>query len=244
MAATIFSSSPSKVTTAKLGGGVTRSSSPYTQLTFCSRHPFQKAATTAAAFHKPLPELSPASNKHAKKYFSATDNDRAAPAAAEEEAPNTPPPPALSADSLPPQPSANGSPPQEPPKRVPLTARERLRAARVLGKYAEPGGSSPKGKAAAAAAKPEFGSRVLDALRETDGTKKAGRKRSSRLPEAPSNMFDDSKRGLSKGGWTFEALPFGTDVLVIVASFTLITAVMFGTTYLVWKLGAIHFNEF
>ncbi|KAF0935953.1 hypothetical protein E2562_037443 [Oryza meyeriana var. granulata] len=128
----------------------------------------------------------------------------------------------------------------EPPKLAPLTARERLRAARVLGKYAEPGGgSSQKGKAAAAAGKPEFGRRVLDALRETDGEKK----RRSRLPEAPSNMFDDSKRGLPKEGWTFEALPFGTDVLVIVASFTLITAVMFGTTYLVWKLGAIHFNE-
>uniref|UniRef100_A0A0E0CSI4 J domain-containing protein n=1 Tax=Oryza meridionalis TaxID=40149 RepID=A0A0E0CSI4_9ORYZ len=249
MAATTFSSSPSKVTTAKLGGGVTRSSSPYTQLTFCSRHQhhFQKAATTAAAFHKPPPAelsllLSPARSKHART-CPAADNDRAAPAAAAaQEATNTPtptpPPPPPAA------PSANGSPPQEPPKRAPLTARERLRAARVLGKYAEPGGASPKGKAAAAAAgkKPEFGSRVLDALRETDG--KAGKKRSSRLPEAPSNMFDDSKRGLPKEGWTFEALPFGTDVIVIAASFTLITVVMFGTTYLVWKLGAIHFNEF
>ncbi|KAF0926525.1 hypothetical protein E2562_026015 [Oryza meyeriana var. granulata] len=67
------------------------------------------------------------------------------------------------------------------------------------------GSSSQKGKAAAAVGKPEFGSPVLDALRETDGTKK----RRSRLPEAPSNMFDDSKRGLPKEGWTFEALAGG-----------------------------------
>ncbi|KAF0928150.1 hypothetical protein E2562_038057 [Oryza meyeriana var. granulata] len=66
------------------------------------------------------------------------------------------------------------------------------------------GGSSQKGKAAAAAGKPEFGSRVLYTLRETDGAKK----RRSRLPEAPSNMFDYSKRGLPKEGW-FEALAGG-----------------------------------
>ena len=130
---------------------------------------------------------------------------------------------------------------------MPLTARERLRAARVLGKYAEPGDGA-RSPDKDSSSKPEFGSRVLDALRETDaGGKKAGRKRSSGLPEAPSNMFDDSKRGLPKGGWTFDwlaALPVGTDVLVVAASFGLITTVMFGTTYLVWKLGAIHFNEY
>lgn len=149
-------------------------------------------------------------------------------------------------DAQQPQASANGSPPQapsEPPKRALLTVRERLRAARVLGKYAEPRGGPPSSKGSPK--KPEFGSRVLDALRETDGGggKRADRKRSG-LPEAPSNMFDDSKRGLPKEGWTFEALPFGTDVLVIVVSFALITTLMFGTTYLVWKLGAIHFNEY
>lgn len=141
-----------------------------------------------------------------------------------------------------PQPSANGGIPGEPPKRVPLTARERLRAARVLGKYAgEPGDKKKKGSS-------EFGSRVLDALRETDGAggKKGGRKRSG-LPEAPSNLLDDTKRGMPKAGLTFDwmaALPVGTDVLIVAASFSIITTVMFGTTYLVWKLGAIHFNEY
>jgi hypothetical protein len=139
-----------------------------------------------------------------------------------------------------PQPSANGIP-SEPPKRVPLTARERLRAARVLGKYAAEPGEKKKGSS-------EFGSGVLNALRETDGAggKKGGRKRSG-LPEAPSNLLDDTKRGMPKPGWTFDwmaALPVGTDVLIVAASFSIITTVMFGTTYLVWKLGAIHFNEY
>ena len=140
--------------------------------------------------------------------------------------------------------NSNGQQPQpsEPPKRVPLTARERLRAARVLGKYAEPGEKKKKGPA-------EFGSGLLDVLRETEqgaGGKKGGRKRSG-LPEAPSNLLDDTKRGMPKDGWTFDwlaALPVGTDVLIVAASFSIITTVMFGTTYLVWKLGAIHFNEY
>ncbi|XWS56754.1 hypothetical protein CRYUN_Cryun09bG0112500 [Craigia yunnanensis] len=62
-------------------------------------------------------------------------------------------------------------------KKVPLTAIERLRAARVLSHYAE---SKPS--------KAEMGSKVLDAMRESD----KGKKR-SRLPEAPTNLFDDSK---------------------------------------------------
>lgn len=133
---------------------------------------------------------------------------------------------------------ANGS---APPKRAPLTARERLRAARVLGKYAEPSAKGSSSKPA----KPEFGSGVLDALREADAKKAGGGggRRGSRLPEAPGNLFDDSKRGMPKDGWTFE-LPFGVDVFLVLVSFTLITTIMFGTAFLVWKLGAIHFNEY
>ncbi|XP_020108823.1 uncharacterized protein LOC109724417 [Ananas comosus] len=113
-------------------------------------------------------------------------------------------------------------------KKPPLTARERLRAARVLSKYTESESS-----------KPEFGSKVLDAIRESD----KGKKRSG-LPEAPTNLFDDSKRGLPKQGLSFDFLPVGTDVLVIAFSFVFISTVMFATTYLVWKVGAIHFNEY
>ncbi|XP_062210915.1 uncharacterized protein LOC133912275 [Phragmites australis] len=249
MAATSLSSSPPRVT-AKLGG-VPRSSSFYTQLTFCSRHPFQKKAAATACQKLPsdLLLLSRARNKHARTSCPATDNDQEAPAA-QETTTATPPPvtptpsaqnaPVTPGNGQPPQKGANGIPPQpsnEPPKRVPLTARERLRAARVLGKYAEP---SAKG---ASSAKPEFGSGVLDALREADAKKAGGARRRSRLPEAPGNLFDDSKRGLPKEGWTFE-LPFGVDVFLVLVSFTLITTIMFGTAYLVWKLGAIHFNEY
>lgn len=112
-------------------------------------------------------------------------------------------------------------------KRTPLTAREKLRAARVLSKYAE---SKP--------AKLAMGSTVLDALRETDkGKRRPG------LPEAPTNMFDDRKRGLSEEGWKFQ-LPGGNDLFFIAFSFVVISTIMFGTTYVVWKVGAIHFNEF
>lgn len=113
------------------------------------------------------------------------------------------------------------------PKRSPLTAKERLRAARVLNRYTE-----------SKATKPEMGKRVLDALRESDG----GKKRSG-LPEAPTNLFDDSKRGMPKAGLTFQ-FPGGFDLFVIAFSFVFISTVMFATTYIVWKVGAIHFNEY
>ncbi|GLT78926.1 hypothetical protein SLA2020_504440 [Shorea laevis] len=112
-------------------------------------------------------------------------------------------------------------------KKSPLTARERLRAARVLNRYAE---SKPS--------KNEMGSKVLDALRESD----KGKKRSG-LPEAPINLFDDSKRGLPKPGLTFQ-FPGGSDLFLIIFSFVFISTVMFTTTFIVWKVGAIHFNEY
>ncbi|OAY46282.1 uncharacterized protein LOC110619844 isoform X2 [Manihot esculenta] len=112
-------------------------------------------------------------------------------------------------------------------KRSPLTARERLRAARVLSRYTE-----------TKASKSEMGSKILDALKESD----KGKKRSG-LPEAPTNLFDDSDRGMPKEGWTFE-FPGGSDLFVIAFSFVFISTVMFATTYIVWKVGAIHFNEY
>ena len=113
------------------------------------------------------------------------------------------------------------------PKRSPLTARERLKAARVLSRYTD-----------SKASKSEMGSKVLDAMRESD----KGKKRSG-LPEAPENLFDDSKRGMPKEGWTFE-FPGGSELFFIVVSFVLISSIMFATTYIVWKVGAIHFDEY
>ncbi|KAG7561040.1 hypothetical protein ISN45_Aa05g024990 [Arabidopsis thaliana x Arabidopsis arenosa] len=114
-------------------------------------------------------------------------------------------------------------------KRAPLTARERLKAARVLSRYTE---ATPK------PSKPKMGSQLLDVLKESD--KKS--KRKPGLPEAPTNMLDDSRRGMPKSGLTFD-LPGGSDILIIAFSFVFISTVMFATTFLVWKLGAIHFNE-
>ncbi|CAG7905547.1 unnamed protein product [Brassica rapa] len=126
--------------------------------------------------------------------------------------------------SEPVEPSNNGS-----AKRAPLTARERLRAARVLSRYTE---ATPK------PSKPKMGSQILEVLKESD--KKSNRKPG--LPEAPTNMLDDSKRGMPKKGLTFD-LPGSADILVIAFSFVFISTVMFATTFVVWKLGAIHFNE-
>lgn len=109
-------------------------------------------------------------------------------------------------------------------KKAPLTARERLRAARVLSRYSD---SKP--------AKSDIGRSVLDALRESEKGKKG-------LPQAPTNLFDDSKRGMPKQGLTFD-FPGGSDLFVIAFSFVFISTVMFATTYFVWKVGAIHFNE-
>lgn len=116
------------------------------------------------------------------------------------------------------------------PKRSRLTAREKLRAARVRSRNSEP---KPVVKA-------ELGSKVLEALREND--KITGKKRTG-LPEAPTNLFDDSKRGMPKKGLTFE-LPVGWDVFLIILSVVVISTVMFTTTFVVWKMGAIHFNEY
>lgn len=110
-------------------------------------------------------------------------------------------------------------------KKTPLTARERLRAARVLSRYSDP---KPT-------ARSEIGRSVLDALRESEKGKKG-------LPAAPTNLFDDSKRGMPKKGLTF-SFPGGLDLFLIAFSFVFISSVMFATTYLVWKVGAIHFNE-
>lgn len=125
------------------------------------------------------------------------------------------------------QESSSTAKPTSAVKRASLTARERLRAARVLSRYTD---SKPS--------KPELGSRLLDALQESDkGKKRPG------LPQAPTNLFDDSKRGMPKEGWTID-LPGGMDVFFIAVSFVLISTVMFATTYIVWKVGAIHFNEY
>ena len=113
-------------------------------------------------------------------------------------------------------------------KRSRLTAREKLKAARVLSRNSEP----------RAYKKAELGSKVLAVMRESD----RGKKRSG-LPEAPTNIFDDSKRGMPKKGLTWE-LPGGTDVFLIILSVVVISTIMFTTTYIVWKVGAIHFNEY
>ncbi|XP_047151507.1 uncharacterized protein LOC124823361 isoform X1 [Vigna umbellata] len=122
--------------------------------------------------------------------------------------------------------AAASSKSQSATKGASLTARERLKAARA-------GNRNPQSKAS----KADMSSRVLEASKQSDkGKRKSG------LPEAPTNLFDDSKRGLSTG-FTFQ-FPGGSDLFLIVFSFVLISSIMFATTFIVWKVGAIHFNEY
>ncbi|KAI3932235.1 hypothetical protein MKW98_024955 [Papaver atlanticum] len=122
------------------------------------------------------------------------------------------------------------TPSSKSPKRSSLTAREKLRAARVL---------SRKNTDSKPSKKSVLGSKVLDALRESD--RESGKKRMG-LPEAPSNMLDDSRRGMPKQGLTWD-LPGGNELFFIVFSATFIGTLMFATAFVVWKVGAIHFND-
>ncbi|GFP97663.1 clathrin heavy chain 1 [Phtheirospermum japonicum] len=178
---------------------------------------------------EPIKSRKSTQRKTSKFHFLAVGGDNAVTETTDKDSNNGPDVSELSNGAVnPTDPNLATSPAKPSPgsKRAPLTARERLRAARVLSRYNEPKQS-----------KPGLGSNLLDALRETDkGKKRPG------LPEAPTNLLDDSKRGMPKEGWTIE-IPGGLDVFLIVFSFVFISTVMFATTYLVWKVGAIHFNE-
>ncbi|EPS67830.1 hypothetical protein M569_06946 [Genlisea aurea] len=120
-------------------------------------------------------------------------------------------------------------------KRAPLTARERLRAARVVSRY-----TTESTKPSSSSAKMGLGgSSKLPELLQDKGRRRPG------LPEAPSDLLDDSDRALlPKQGWSINIIPGGMDVFLIIFSFVFISTVMFATTYIVWKVGAIHFNEY
>eukprot|EP01018_Ginkgo_biloba_P000810 Gb_05943 [translate_table: standard] len=108
-----------------------------------------------------------------------------------------------------------------------VSAREKLRTARSLTGFAESGQPS----------KPNLNRGILDAIRENEKTTKYGQ------PIEPSDLFDDRKRGLPEQDRVFK-FSFGPSQFFILISFLLITSIMFGTTYIVWKVGAIHYNEY
>ena len=61
-------------------------------------------------------------------------------------------------------------------------------------------------------------------------------------PVVPSNLFDEPKRIPSEDK-AFE-FSFNAGQLVLVFSFLTIIGIMLGTAFLVWKVGAIHYNEY
>jgi len=109
-----------------------------------------------------------------------------------------------------------------------LSAREKLRTARTLTGFAE---SDKPGT-------PQRQKNLLDALRESD---KQGKTTKYGQPIEPSNLFEDRKRSTEKEK-KFE-FTWGPSQFYGLLSFVLLTSIMFGTTYIVWKVGAIHYND-
>eukprot|EP00250_Pteridium_aquilinum_P034894 c8278_g1_i1 orf=270-1214(+) len=79
---------------------------------------------------------------------------------------------------------------------------------------------------------------LLDTLRQSDGSRstKYGQ------PIVPTNLFDEPDK-LTPEERKFE-FSFSAGQLVLIFSFLTIISIMLGTSFLVWKVGGIHYNEF
>ncbi|KAH7416326.1 hypothetical protein KP509_14G086200 [Ceratopteris richardii] len=111
----------------------------------------------------------------------------------------------------------------------PAAGTERLKGARpsvfldskTVGNFKEPG---PKG--------------LLDTLRQSeDKSTKFGQ------PFVPKNLFDEPEKLTAEDKKRFD-FSFNAGQLILVFSFLTIIGVMLSTAFLVWKVGAIHYNEF
>lgn len=121
-------------------------------------------------------------------------------------------------------PSSQGS-----PFSSPLAGTEKLKGSkpsvfldsRAGGAFKQPG---PKG--------------LLDSLRQSENTTtKFGQ------PIVPTNLFDEPDKLTAEDKKRFD-FTFNAGQLFLVFSFLTIIGVMLGTAYLVWKVGAIHYNEY
>jgi hypothetical protein len=85
------------------------------------------------------------------------------------------------------------------------------------------------------------GKRVLDAFKQGE---KEGITTKFGQPVVPSNIFDEVRRTpeeIAADSFKFEINP---GQILLAGSFLIVIAVMFGTVFLVWKVGAIHYNEY
>ncbi|MCO5569161.1 hypothetical protein L7F22_022882 [Adiantum nelumboides] len=110
-----------------------------------------------------------------------------------------------------------------------LTGTEKLKGAkpsvfldsRVGGAFKEPGSKT-----------------LLDTMRQSDNnTKKFGQ------PGLPRNLFDEPEKLTAEDNKRFD-FTLNIGQLALIFSFLTIICVMLGTAFLVWKVGAIHYNEF
>ncbi len=62
-------------------------------------------------------------------------------------------------------------------------------------------------------------------------------------PIVPKNIFEDTRRTPEEIAADKFQFQLSTDALLLGLSFVLVIALMLATAYLVWKVGAIHYNE-
>ncbi|KAL3690524.1 hypothetical protein R1sor_016833 [Riccia sorocarpa] len=88
---------------------------------------------------------------------------------------------------------------------------------------------------------PTRGKRVVDAFKEGE---KEGKTTKFGQPVVPTNIFQDQRRTpeeIAADAFKFSISP---GQLLLIGSFLLIGGLMIGTAFLVWKVGAIHYNEY
>ncbi|XP_024526091.1 putative protein TPRXL [Selaginella moellendorffii] len=85
--------------------------------------------------------------------------------------------------------------------------------------------------------------RILASRKEILDTLWKERRQQPRMVNAaPADIFDDPKPSESDKEYKFELIR-GTRPIVLIISFSLIAALMFGTAFVAWKLGAFHYDE-
>lgn len=81
--------------------------------------------------------------------------------------------------------------------------------------------------------------KLLDALKQAD---REGKTTKFGQPVVPTNLFDEPKRSPADDK-KFE-FTLNAGQLILVFSFLTVISVMFGTAFVVWKVGGIHYNEY
>ncbi|CAI7820036.1 unnamed protein product [Closterium sp. NIES-53] len=114
-----------------------------------------------------------------------------------------------------------------------VTPKVSFRGKAIVDAFKQGSGSSAKGSAGKSAA-----GATSSASTPSDGRIRVG------SPLAPANIFNEVKRTpeeIEAEKWRFQV---SRDQVLLALSFFASSIIMLGTVFVVWKLGAIHFNEY